>query len=421
MDSNCNNIRIGILTFHRSINYGAFLQSYALSTTVASSFPDAKVEIIDYCPLFEIKKYETSLKNFVFGSKYEPQSLWGAFKNIAKLVLMPGILGQKKSLNNSFKKSYKHLPLSQKQWITDDFEQFLSDIKNDYDIVIVGSDAVWEYKVFPFPNAYFLNDKINCIKMSYAACSGRMSYSETDERQRNLLCTFFNSFDYIGIRDQATEKFLHQIDCNLQTHHNCDPSFFLDINNDPLFNKSQVSRLLIERGIDLNKPIIGIMGGNEMGKMIRSFWGDKYQIVAVYYPNQYADVYLPELTPFEWAVVFSFLKITITRYFHGTIYSLKNGTPTNSIDDWSLGESDQYSKLEDVLIRTDLKSHYFKASEMRTESGRKKIKESAEKFITEPDSNETVSGLEKESRYYKEFETALGLQIESAKEKCNNV
>ena len=95
MDSNCNNIRIGILTFHRSINYGAFLQSYALSTTVASSFPDAKVEIIDYCPLFEIKKYETSLKNFVFGSKYEPQSLWGAFKNIAKLVLMPGILGQK--------------------------------------------------------------------------------------------------------------------------------------------------------------------------------------------------------------------------------------------------------------------------------------------------------------------------------------
>ena len=153
-----------------------------------------------------------------------------------------------------------------------------------------------------------------------------------------------------------------------------------------------------------------------MGKMIRSFWGDKYQIVAVYYPNQYADVYLPELTPFEWAVVFSFFKITFTRYFHGTIFSLKNGTPTISIDDWSLGENDQYSKLEDVLIRTDLKSHYFKVSEMRTEGGRKKIKEAAEKFITEPDSKEIVSGLKKESRYYKEFETALGLQIESAKE-----
>ena len=41
-------MKIGILTFHRPINYGAFLQAFALSNQIQRSFPKSEVEIIDY-------------------------------------------------------------------------------------------------------------------------------------------------------------------------------------------------------------------------------------------------------------------------------------------------------------------------------------------------------------------------------------
>ena len=47
-------MKIGILTFHRAINYGAVLQCYALYTTLQSMGHD--VEIIDYRP-GTIQKY----------------------------------------------------------------------------------------------------------------------------------------------------------------------------------------------------------------------------------------------------------------------------------------------------------------------------------------------------------------------------
>lgn len=40
-------MNIGILTFHRPINYGAFLQSFSLSSHLAKE-PNFNVEIIDY-------------------------------------------------------------------------------------------------------------------------------------------------------------------------------------------------------------------------------------------------------------------------------------------------------------------------------------------------------------------------------------
>ena len=40
-------MRIGILTFHRSVNNGAVIQCYSLSKRLQKEFPDADVEVID--------------------------------------------------------------------------------------------------------------------------------------------------------------------------------------------------------------------------------------------------------------------------------------------------------------------------------------------------------------------------------------
>ena len=41
-------MKVGILTFHRPINYGAYLQSFALSNYLHTIFPDIEFEIVDY-------------------------------------------------------------------------------------------------------------------------------------------------------------------------------------------------------------------------------------------------------------------------------------------------------------------------------------------------------------------------------------
>ena len=53
--------KIGILTFHKAINYGSVLQAWALQNTLKMNGYDS--EIIDYEPKELRHLYETSLKD----------------------------------------------------------------------------------------------------------------------------------------------------------------------------------------------------------------------------------------------------------------------------------------------------------------------------------------------------------------------
>ena len=61
-------MKIGILTYHRAINYGAVLQSFSLVERLKKDFPNESIEIIDYnsfsreffkikCPLVFVYKH----------------------------------------------------------------------------------------------------------------------------------------------------------------------------------------------------------------------------------------------------------------------------------------------------------------------------------------------------------------------------
>jgi len=54
--------KIGILTFHRSYNYGAFMQCYSLSHRLMRDFPQHEVEVIDYATQRVYANYPTELK-----------------------------------------------------------------------------------------------------------------------------------------------------------------------------------------------------------------------------------------------------------------------------------------------------------------------------------------------------------------------
>lgn len=403
-------IKIGILTFHRSINYGAFLQCFSLVTRINDIFGDrACAEVIDYCPEFEIEKYKADVKTFIFGSSQNKSSIKMAIKNTVKLILSPSIISEKRMMQASFEKAYDKLPKSEHKWITDDYNSFLSNIKDKYDVIIVGSDAVWETLVFSFPNAYFLNDSVNAIQISYAACTGRMDLSMYSNEQISFLNERWSCFKYLGVRDNATANLIRSINSNLFPQHNCDPTITLDFEQHrELFDKSTCEKILTKHGIDPKKPIIGLMGGNALGKLIRELFGNKYQVVALYYPNRHADVYLPELTPFEWAVMFSMFFITFTRFFHGTIFSLKNGVQTISVDDWKLNDKHQKSKLYDLLERLNLTDYLYSVDYIYTPEGKEKVRQAVESALRTSQSERIMKALAAEKRCFDSFSSALG-------------
>ena len=61
--------RVGILTFHKSINYGAFMQCYSLSQRMQRDFPDCRIEVIDYVPLRTLATHDVNLFSYLFGSR----------------------------------------------------------------------------------------------------------------------------------------------------------------------------------------------------------------------------------------------------------------------------------------------------------------------------------------------------------------
>ena len=68
--------KIGILTYHRSINYGAFLQAYSLYNAIKKRYGDKWiVEIIDY---------ESEKAYKVYAKQFKGKGIYNKFKNNVK-------------------------------------------------------------------------------------------------------------------------------------------------------------------------------------------------------------------------------------------------------------------------------------------------------------------------------------------------
>jgi len=81
---------------------------------------------------------------------------------------------------------------------------------------------------------------------------------------------------------------------------------------------------------------------------------------------------LYDLTPFEWARIFSFFKVTVTHFFHGTMLSLVNGVPVIPVEFTNNFSAKNVTKIEDVMQRLSLSSWHFTA-DYRNRSFVKKV------------------------------------------------
>ena len=200
-------MRIGILTFHLSRNYGSVLQAYALKKEL-ERISTINCDIINYQPsgqkaAFKIIRKCTSLRTFIadcynifyFLPLYKKEK---KFQSFVLNLLAP---------TPSYVINEDSLPLE----------------CNKYDIIVVGSDQIWSYKkaVVDSNLSYFLNFSGNYKRIAYAPSFGVL---ETIEN-KDLIISLIKRFDFVSIREKNGNDFL--IENGIKSYHVIDPTFFL--------------------------------------------------------------------------------------------------------------------------------------------------------------------------------------------------
>lgn len=181
-------IKTATITFHKAINYGAILQTYALQKSILKLNIDN--DVIDYdCKLISNEYRLISIKSI---------------KLFIKSLITFKIYYCKKNKFKSFIKKYIILtnPVTKDILKSEKFN-------NKYDFFITGSDQVWNYEITNLDDVYFLNfvkDK-NKIK-SYAASFGVSCIPENLKfKYRNYL----KRFSSILVREKTGAKLIENL------------------------------------------------------------------------------------------------------------------------------------------------------------------------------------------------------------------
>lgn len=280
-------MKIGILTHHYVNNYGAFLQVYALREAVAKMFPDDIVEVIDYI----------NLKQFIINT-----GGWFRFyKNRENLACWL----EKIQVPWTFSKERRqHLIRSPRCYTTKQVNQL------NYDVIIVGSDEVWNYQ-----------DKRSTAKIKFSCgltCKHVIAYAPSvGNSQGNLpeyVVSGIKRFAALSSRDEKTSQMLRAI-TGAEPEKVLDPTFLSDC---PVSNTQRVKKpyILFYYCDRLPAP---------MKKQILKY-AEEHGL-AVYGAGECDTGYsgtTVNLTPFEWVDMFRNAAFVFTGTFHGSVFSILN-------------------------------------------------------------------------------------------------
>jgi len=201
-------IKIGLVTFFKSCNYGVWLQAYATQQFLLNLGYD--VEIINYCNEFENAKLKYAYK--------EGNSKFGYITSFLKSFLF----GKVRYYNKGFKRNInKYYRLSKEYSSIKDMENL------EYDVLIVGSDQVWNPLITNgLEDVFLLNFGGKKKKISFASSMGSSSPEGDEERK---LLNALNDFSSISVREEFAKEYLeNRIQKDIKVV--LDPTFMLDRN-----------------------------------------------------------------------------------------------------------------------------------------------------------------------------------------------
>ncbi len=282
-------LKIGVLTFHRCINYGSFWQARCLVEGLQKRGHNA-VLLDHHSPRVNFREWKCALR-----------PTWPTPIPLADYA---GYLQK----TRKFFAAFETLPLSPR------FDLENPQAMGEYDLVVVGSDEVWNLR-HPWyaGSTLFYGVGVRAPRLiSYAASFGNYDASEGLPEAWAERLRHFNS---ISVRDDNSRTIIENalgfvpitvLDPCLQ--------FPLEVESKAPF-----------------KNYVALYGHNFSPHFIKNVqqWAHKnsLQTVSIGYRNDWADEQWLEASPQDFASFMANAQAVTTNFFHGCVFALRNHKP----------------------------------------------------------------------------------------------
>ncbi len=329
-------MKVGIITFHRAINYGAVLQTYALNYAIKEL--GAKCNVIDYrCPKIEqdrkiIKKGLSIKEMFVLFLQ--------SYINIRKYKKFDKFIEKNISITN--RKFYN--------------KSDLLELNKEYDEFISGSDQVWSIICTDFDKNYFLDFvEENNKKNSYAASFG---FEKIPDEYANEYKHLLEKFNNISVREKQGIRIVEEL-LNRSAEISLDPTFLL--------NKTEWSKIAKEVSIKNKYVLLYLMEVNrDIIKFAENFAASKnYELVYINsggIRNRINAKYIRTAGPDEYLGLFKNAEYIITNSFHGVAFSINFNK--NFYVSLQKAKNAANSRLDNILDILNLKDRLINLKEV---------------------------------------------------------
>jgi len=307
-------MKIGILTHHYVKNFGAYMQARALLSVIQQNFPNVDVELID----FRVKKHEWLNARHFFGFKPKRGDTLLGFVRKTQLFC-------------THAQYEKQLPRSKRVHDAEEINAL------EYDLIIVGSDEVWNFKDVAFSPIKF-GVGLTAPHITYSASVGGSTVRDNDIPRE--IKSGIATFKAVAVRDRMSEAVVREL-VGRRAEETLDPVYLYDF---PLDVSVKISRLA------KGKPYILIydcrLDGTQV-KTLTNFAASKgFNILgAGEYRNWYTTDVTVNITPYEWAYLFKHAAYIVTGTFHGTSFAIKY----NKLFVAYLTESNRINKVGSLL------------------------------------------------------------------------
>lgn len=290
------------VTFHAADNYGAFFQAYALQKFLINNVG-----------------VENDIVNFVsdhMKEHYKVFKKWNSPKSIVRnLILLPYANGIAKRRKAFIYDRSKYLKLTKEFSNEEEF----SNLADNYDLGIAGSDQIWNLASEDFTPLFFLPGLKK--KISFAASTGNNVDKSRKAEYEKYLC----DFNKISIREKNVAKFFDEMSLSAGKTEVCiDPTFLLE--------KSYYSDLVVDK-----KPLIkgkylvfySINNNDEVMKLAAKYAKENgLDIYAIYSrvtsikAKKYGMKVFYKAGPVDFMNLLSNAEVVLTNSFHGTALSI---------------------------------------------------------------------------------------------------
>ncbi len=340
-------MKIGSLTFHGSYNFGSVLQAFALQKFVERICKNNRIQ----CK-YNIINFRSNNQKELYNILPKCNSL----KNICKIFMGLPYYFQYKIKNKKFEDF-----ISNRLNVTKEFciESEIYDIISDFDIIICGSDQIWNVRARDSNKIYFLNftDK---PRISYSASFGPLTI-DWNKYNRKYYAEALNKFMFISTREEESANTVELLTGKKPPVH-IDPTLLIE--------KDEWLRLCSDENIKEKKYILmyclepdnnDIKIAKEISRkmhlpIIITKYNNKYD-----YFNNFIKYY--STGPENFISLINNAMFVITSSFHGTAFSILLEKPfitLNGMRDYRISSLLKLTKLENrsVVTEEDLKIIY---------------------------------------------------------------